>query len=37
MYAIRSYYVLDVPAFAYTLAGPHVTPDLIVVLELRIV
>lgn len=30
---IRS--VLDVPVFAYTLAGPHVTPDLIVVLELR--
>jgi hypothetical protein len=26
---------IDVAAFSYTLVGPHVTPDLIVVLELR--
>jgi hypothetical protein len=26
---------LDVPSYSYTLVGPHVTPDLIVILELR--
>ena len=26
---------LDVPSYTYTLVGPHVTPDLIVILELR--
>lgn len=28
---------LDVPSYSYTLVGPHVTPDLIVILELRTV